>query len=193
VTKQNEAVNIREMKSFFDKLVPWSKKVEKQENFPLLCLSGASVETYADLNGRTARYAFIDVINQGSAAATGCWGTAISLNKQKETFSLHWTAIDCKKAPEAQKIDIPPGKHIRLEVAFALPPTSPEKAGESRGCWVAQPETLCSPAHDLKTFLPPGEYRFRLNVGCNQDIEVSTAVAKIISPEIWNKLSIQFI
>jgi hypothetical protein len=181
--------------NFFDKLLPWSKKVDKVEKAPLLCLSGASVETHADAAGQTARYAFIDVINQGNAPATGCWGTAISLDKKKETFSLHWRDIDCKKDAAEQKIDIPAGKRARLEIAFSLPPASSvsaEKTTESRGCWIAQPETLCGPDRNFKTYLPPGESRLRLNVGCSQDVEVSTTLVKIISPEKWDKLSIQF-
>jgi hypothetical protein len=177
---------------FFDKLLPRSKKLEKRDRAPLLTLGGASAETCTNAVGRTIRYAFIDVINQGDAAGTGCWATATTPGKNK--FPIHWAAVDCNNAEAKQKIDIPPGKHVRLEIAFSLPPSpGVEKLADISGCWIAQPEALRHPTRDLKAFLPPGEYRININVGCNQEVEVSTTVVKIISTETWENLAISFI
>jgi hypothetical protein len=73
----------------------------------------------------------------------------------------------------------------RLDVAFTFVRMSPQK-----GAWIAIPVALSDPLGAGQALLPPGEYRVKLSVDCENG-KGCTKEFFIVSPESWVDLSMR--
>jgi len=159
---------------------------------------------------RVARYATVEVVNDSEVEATGCWGWAdIATTGLK--VPLHWAGTPITAAEtDAPRISINQRKPARLDVAFTMAapgkeqlsnrsvttsgdivtyPRDPRKTvWNSKGCWLAQPAALYNPDTGGESYLPPGDHRVKVTVGCLNGQGDITADYIITSPSSWEGL-----
>jgi len=64
-----------------------------------------------------------------------------------------------------------------------------EQTWSGEGCWLAQPLALYNPTPKLESYLPPGEYRINVRVGCEAGIGDNREFI-LRSPILWEKLAL---
>ena len=161
----------------------------------------------------TAKFATIDVVNESESEATNCWAWA-ELPETGATVPLHYAGANVgASATDPPRIRISPKKPARLELAFAVPaygksppaslpgvevtdtvpmhlglPQAPWWNGE--GCWLAHPTALENPDPRLESYLPSGEHKVRVSVGCD-NCEGDAQEYVLTSPVSWLGLEIR--
>jgi hypothetical protein len=177
-------------------------------------LGPASVGLFTDGIAH-ANYATIEVVNGSEAEANECWAWA-DLVKPRVSLPLHYAGTDGGAAEGgAPRIRVNRKKPARLDLAFALPPPDRPPSGivsevtvisgvpmfiyrqeapmwKGRGCWLAQPLAMENPDLRLEAYLPPGEYRVTVTVGCENGTEESREYM-LVSPESWQDLGIRLV
>jgi hypothetical protein len=176
-----------------------------------LCLRSPGVRNYRN-GSRVARYATVEVANDSDVEAK-CWAWADVLAKGL-TVPLHFAGTKIT----AGETDAPPiliykRKPARLDVAFAMAapgktqpvnqpttvsgdvviyPREPQETDwDGKGCWLAQPAALYNPDPGWESYLPPGDHRVKVIVGCLNGHGDITANYVITSPSSWEGLDIK--
>ena len=171
-----------------------------------LCFGSPNVRVFTD-GIREAKYATVEIANDSEFEATGCWAWAdVGLK-----VPLHWAGTPITAAEnDAPRISINKLKPARLDIAFAMAtpgktglfnhhvtvsgnvviyPREPQKtAWDGKGCWLAQPAALYNPDPGWESYLPPGDHRVKVTVGCLNGHGDITADYNIISPSSWEGL-----
>jgi hypothetical protein len=177
-----------------------------------LCLRSPCGQVFTD-GIREARYATIEVANDSEVEATGCWAWA-DIQTKGLKVPLHWAGTEITPMEtDAPRISINKRKPARLDIAFAIAalgktrpvnhpttvsgdvviyPREPQKtAWDGKGCWLAQPAVLYNPDPGWEAYLPPGDHRVKVTVGCLKGQGDITADYIIISPSSWEGLDIK--
>jgi hypothetical protein len=81
----------------------------------------------------------------------------------------------------AEPVDIEGGVERRLDIVFTDRDTGRE------GCWIAIPMALRVPQGTRQAYLPPGEYKARIEVSCANGTGDSKTL-RITSPSDWRAL-----
>lgn len=104
-------------------------------------------------------------------------------------FVLHWADRDyTAHSNVAEPVEIGLERR-RLDVAFTVSVIG-QDGPPIRGAWIAIPLALSHPAVTSQAYLPPGDYGFRLTVGC-QNGKGASKEFLVTSAETWTALSMR--
>ena len=106
----------------------------------------------------------------------------------EKEYVLHWADTDYTgHSNVAEPVEIGLERR-RLDIALTV--RYSEQHPPILGAWIAIPLALSDPAVASQAYLPPGDYRFRLTVGC-QNGKGASKEFFITSPETWSALSMR--
>ncbi len=182
---------------------------------PRLRILSPSVDIWTDGVG-IARYATVEVAAVFKVEARDCWAW-VDILLRGLSLPLHWSGTPyTAEEASAPRVIINPAKPVRLDVVVALPapgeavgnfpnamvsgevasslPSSRygKQTWNGAGCWLAQPLALYNPAPNLESYLPPGEYRIKVRVGCDSGEEDSREFI-LRSPISWEELTLMLL
>jgi hypothetical protein len=80
------------------------------------------------------------------------------------------------------------------ESSWAIPSRQRQEPQRPRlsGCWLAQPLALFNPRPGVRSYLVPGRYTIRVEVGCTQG-EGDRSEFELVSPESWEGLQLHLL
>jgi hypothetical protein len=105
-----------------------------------------------------------------------------TVTRIERQYHLHWADVPYSmRTTGAEPIDIEGGVSRRLDVVF----TDRDTGGE--GCWIAIPMALTAPHSTRQAYLPPGQYKVRIEVSCANGTGDSKTL-RITSPSHWRAL-----
>ena len=216
----------RDVRTVVDKLREAKEEPEKLEKLERAVGACLQMESpYASfvsepLRGPTGRYLRTKVWNQGVRMARRCWGylrlrSASDISRGQKEFKLHWWGTPFRGVEIPDFVDIPPGHHHILDIAFSLPrpgfqpqvrgvtsgdvsvitttfdedaPNEPLSAFE--GCLIATNLALARPDPKSDFHLSPGTHEIEVSVGC-EDGSGDYKLIKLISAQSWEGLDCQ--
>jgi hypothetical protein len=173
-----------------------------------LHIGAPSVDVYSD-GIYVARYASVE-ITATTLEAKECWAW-VDVIPTGPSLPLHWVGTPyTSEETTTARIMIRPEKPARLDVAVSIPPTNRASADLYRdalpcgdvaiflpgghpwngeGCWLAQPLALDNPDLRLEAYLVPGDYKLRIQVGCDNG-EGDSKEFILHSTSSWENLAI---
>jgi len=149
-----------------------------------------------DLHGsdRQQKVATVHVRNAGRATAQRCVAVLKPISVppgvtlEERDFVLHWADTDYTAHTNvAEPVDIG-SERRRLDMVFSIDKKEQFSLLPVFGAWVAIPLALSNPTAASQAYLPPGEYRFRLTVECENGKGASKDFL-ICSPTSWTDLT----
>ena len=145
---------------------------------------------------RLQRAATVHVRNKRKMPASRCIAVLSTISAPQgvtlvdKEFVLHWADTNYTgHSNVSEPVEIGPERR-RLDVAFTVSVPAQDDP-PVRGAWIAIPLALSNPSGASQAYLPPGDYRFRLTVGC-QNGKGASKEFFVTSPETWTALSMRF-